>query len=94
MQEGDEECEDEEEEYDTQNEEDEADGDDEDDADEEGEDIVDEEENDLECYLRNVNTDNTRIRARTAPLRPMEHIEQFKMTPNFTNLEQAAVCAV
>jgi hypothetical protein len=24
----------------------------------------------------------------------MEHIEQFKMTPNFTNLEQAAVCAV
>jgi len=24
----------------------------------------------------------------------MEHVEQFKMTPNFTNLEQAAVCAV
>jgi hypothetical protein len=94
LQEGDEECEDEEEEYDTQNEDDDAEDNDDDDADEEGDDIVDEEENDLECYLRNVNIDNSRIRARTAPLRPMEHIEQFKMTPNFTNLEQAAVCAV
>lgn len=92
LQEGDEE--DEEEEYDTQNEDDDAEGDEDDDADEEGDDIVDEEENDLECYLRNVNIDNSRIRARTAPLRPMEHIAQFKMTPNFTNLEQAAVCAV
>ena len=67
---------------------------DENDDDEEADDIVDEEENDLECYLRNVSIENGRIRARTAPLRPMEQIEQFKMTPNFTNLEQAAVCAV
>lgn len=51
-------------------------------------------ENDLECYIRNVNSDTNRLRARTAPLRPMEHVEQFKKTPNFTNLEQAAVCAV
>lgn len=95
LQEGDEDdCEDEEEEYDSQNEEGDGEEADDDDADEEGEDIVDEEENDLECYLRNVNIDNTRLRARTAPLRPMEHVEQFKMTPNFTNLEQAAVCAV
>lgn len=95
LQDGDEDdCEDEEEEYDTQNEEAEADENDAEEADEEGDDAVDEEENDLECYLRNVNIDNSRLRARTAPLRPMEHIEQFKMTPNFTNLEQAAVCAV
>lgn len=52
------------------------------------------EENELESYIRNVNSDNGRIRAKTAPLRPMEHVEQFKMTPSFTNLEQAAVCAV
>ena len=45
---------------------------DDEDADEEGDDIVDEEENDLECYLRNVSIENGRIRARTAPLRPME----------------------
>lgn len=44
--------------------------------------------------MRNVNIDTSRLRARTAPLRPMEHVEQFKMTPTFTNLEQAAVCAV
>ena len=95
LQDGDEDdCEDEEEEYDTQNEEAEADENDDEEVDEEGDDIIDEEENDLECYLRNVNIDNSRLRARTAPLRPMEHIEQFKMTPNFTNLEQAAVCAV
>ena len=95
LQEGDEDdCEDEEEEYDSQNDEGDGDENDDDDADEEGDDIVDEEENDLECYLRNVNIDNSRLRARTAPLRPMEHVEQFKMTPNFTNLEQAAVCAV
>jgi hypothetical protein len=25
--------------------------------------------------LRNVNIDNSRLRARTAPLRPMEHVE-------------------
>ena len=88
-----EDCEDEEEEFEDC--EDEADeNDDDDDAGEEGDDIVDEEENDLECYLRNVSIENGRIRARTAPLRPMEQIEQFKMTPNFTNLEQAAVCAV
>lgn len=81
-----------EEEYYTQND-DEGDEDDDDDG-EEGDEVLDEEENDLECYLRNVNIENGRIRARTAPLRPMEQIEQFKMTPNFTNLEQAAVCAV
>lgn len=86
----DQEEEDEEEEFESQDEEDDPD----EDADEEGDDIVDEEENDLECYLRNVSIENGRIRARTAPLRPMEQIEQFKMTPNFTNLEQAAVCAV
>ena len=71
-----------------------SDGDQDGEAEEEGDDLIDEDENDLECYLRNVNGDNARLRARTAPLRPMEHIEQFKMTPNFTNLEQAAVCAV
>ena len=80
-------CEEEEEEYDTQNEEGEVEGDQEGEAEEEGDDLIDEDENDLECYLRNVNVDNARLRARTAPLRPMEHIEQFKMTPNFTNLE-------
>ena len=89
-----EDCEDEEEEFESQDEEDDPDENDDEDADEEGDDIVDEEENDLECYLRNVSIENGRIRARTAPLRPMEQIEQFKMTPNFTNLEQAAVCAV
>jgi len=69
-----EDCEDEEEEFEDC--EDEADeNDDDDDADEEGDDIVDEEENDLECYLRNVSIENGRIRARTAPLRPMEQIE-------------------
>lgn len=86
--------EDEEDEFETQNEEDEPEENEEDDADEEADDIVDEEDNDLECYLRSVSIENGRIRARTAPLRPMEQIEQFKMTPNFTNLEQAAVCAV
>lgn len=79
-----EDCEDEEEEFESRD--DESDPDDED-CEEEGDDIVDEEENDLECYLRNVSIENGRIRARTAPLRPMEQIEQFKMTPNFTNLE-------
>ena len=70
------------------------DGDDKDlnEDDQEGDDD-DEEENDLECYLRKRGIDETRLRARTAPLRPMENIEKFKMTPNFTNLEQAAVCA-
>lgn len=99
LHEGDEEdCEDEDEEYETQNEDEEADddGDDQDaeDADD-GDGLGDEEdENDLECYLRKRGIDESRLRARTAPLRPMEHVEQFKMTPNFTNLEQAAVCAV
>ena len=86
-----EDCEDEEDEYDSQQQEDDE-GDEQDEDDEEGEDVI--EENDLECYLRNVSIENGRLRARTAPLRPMEQIEQFKMTPNFTNLEQAAVCAV
>ena len=70
-----EDCEDEEEEFETQDEEDDPDENDDDDADEEGDDIVDEEENDLECYLRTVSIENGRIRARTAPLRPMEQIE-------------------
>jgi archaellum component FlaD/FlaE len=65
-----EDCEDEEEDYDTQNEDDE--GDEQDEEAEEADDIVDEEENDLECYLRTVGIENGRIRARTAPLRPME----------------------
>ena len=71
------------------------DGDDKDlnDDDQEGDDDEDEEENDLECYLRKRGIDETRLRARTAPLRPMENIEKFKTTPNFINLEQAAVCA-
>lgn len=43
--------------------------------------------------MRKRGLDESRLRARTAPLRPMEHIEQFKMTPNFKNLERAAVCA-
>ena len=82
--------EEEDEEYDTQNEEDDEDDLEEEEADE----VMDPEENELECYIRNVNIDNSRLRAKTAPIRPMEHVEQFKMTPNFTNLEQAAVCAV
>ena len=48
---------------------------------------------DAEGYLRE-NQDSSRLRARTAPLRPTEYIEQFKMSQSFTNLEQAAVCAV
>ena len=44
-------------------------------------------ENELESYVRNATTDNFKQRAKTAPLRPMEHVEQFKMTPTFTNLE-------
>jgi|TARA_B100000780_G_C20920873_1_gene366860 hypothetical protein len=84
-----EDCEDDDEEYESQNED--EDGEDEDGNDDQADD--DEEANDLECYLRKRGIDESRLRARTAPLRPMEHIEQFKMTPNFTNLEQAAVCA-
>ena len=80
-----EDCEDDDEEYESQNEEE---------GENEDEEALEEDENDLECYLRNVNIDTSRLRARTAPLRPMEHVEQFKMTPTFTNLEQAAVCAV
>ena len=78
--------------------------DEEQDLEEEVDDFVEDEESegdeqeegeyDLEGYLQTVNGESNRHRARTAPLRPMEHIEQFKMTPNFTNLEQAAVCAV
>ena len=34
--------------------------------------MLDDEEDDLECYLRNVNIDNSRMRARTAPLRSIE----------------------
>lgn len=80
--------EDDDEEYESQNE----DEDDKDlNEDDHGDD--DEEENDLECYLRKRGLDESRLRARTAPLRPMEHIDQFKMTPNFKNLERAAVCA-
>ena len=51
-------------------------------------------ENELESYVREANSDSFKLRAKTAPLRPMEHVEQFKATPTFTNLEQAAVCAV
>ena len=40
------------------------------------------EETELERYLRSVNGGLTR--ARTAPIRPMKHAEQFKMTPGFT----------
>lgn len=61
----------EDEEYESQEEED---PDDDDDA-EEHDDIVEDEENELECYLRNVSIENGRLRARTAPLRPMEQIE-------------------
>lgn len=84
-----EDCEDDDEEYESQNEDEDAE--DQDGNDDQADD--DEEANDLECYLRKRGIDESRLRARTAPLRPMEHIEQFKMTPNFTNLEQAAVCA-
>lgn len=63
--------EDDDEEYESQNE----DEDDKDlNEDDQGDDD-DEEENDLECYLRKRGLDESRIRARTAPLRPMEHIE-------------------
>lgn len=59
-----EDCEDDEEEYESYEEE----------REQEDEEEV-EDENDLECYLRNVNIDTSRLRARTAPLRPMEHVE-------------------
>jgi hypothetical protein len=85
------------EEYEYDDEDNESKNEDEDDKDlnedNEGDEDDEDEENDLECYLRKRGLDESRLRARTAPLRPMEHIEQFKMTPNFTNLEQAAVCA-
>lgn len=42
-------------------------------------------ETELERYLRDVNGASNR--ARTAPIRPMKHVEQFKMTPGFTQLE-------
>ena len=61
-----------EEEYGTQNEEEGEEGEGEG---EEGGEEGEGEENDLECYIRNVNIDKIRIRARTAPLRPMEHTE-------------------
>jgi len=89
-----EEEEDEEDEYDTQNEDEDQDCDDEEAEEAEAEDLMDERRNDLERIIRDAQIDNARIRAKTAPLCPMEHVEQFKMTPNFTNLEQAAVCAV
>ncbi len=41
--------------------------------------------------MRNV---NEVARPSTAPIRSVKHVEQFKMTPGFTSLEQAAVCAV
>jgi hypothetical protein len=78
--EDDQEVEEEEEDYGTQNEDDEEDPDDEDE-------LADQEENELESYIRNINIDNLRIRARTAPLRPVEQVEQFKATSNFTYLE-------
>jgi hypothetical protein len=73
------------EEYNSQNE----DEDDKDDLEKSNEDEDDDEEqeNDLECYLRKRGLNESRLRARTAPLRPMERIGQFRMTPNFTNLE-------
>jgi hypothetical protein len=66
-----EDCEDEDDEFDTQEEDEEAEENSQD-GDEEGDQMGLEEENDLECYLRNVSIENGRIRARTAPLRPME----------------------
>jgi hypothetical protein len=45
----------------------------------------------LELYLRAKGISN---RAKTAPLRSIKYVEQFKMTPGFSQLEQAAVCAV
>lgn len=62
--------EDDDEEYESQNEEDDKDLNDDDNQDED-----EEEENDLESYLRKRGQDESRLRARTAPLRPMEHIE-------------------
>lgn len=45
--------------------------------------LFDTEEEDLECYFRSVSQDNGRHRARTAPLRPLEYIEHFKLSSKF-----------
>ncbi len=61
------------------------------------EELKDEEEDylgydgDLENYLRET---YSKSRARTAPLKPQSNIEEFKRSNGFTQLEQAAVCAV
>ena len=54
--------------------------------------MQEEDESELERYLRDVSQGQ---RARTAPLKPGgKHSDQFKLTPGFSQLEQAAVCAV
>jgi hypothetical protein len=67
--------EEEEDEYDTQNEDEDQECDDEEIEEAEAEDIMDARKNDLEKIIRDAQIDNARIRARTAPLRPMEHVE-------------------
>jgi hypothetical protein len=49
------------------------------------------EETELEMFLNN---QAGRNRARTAPIKPMSDIEEFKRSNGFGTLEQAAVCAV
>ena len=55
------------------------------------EDQEDIEETELEKYLRDI---NGMARCKTAPLKNQKHVEQFKMTTEFQQLEQAAVFAV
>jgi hypothetical protein len=47
----------------------------------------------LQQYLRDIEWGRGN-RAKTAPLKAAKHAEQFKLTPGFSQLEQAAVCAV
>lgn len=61
---------------------------------EEEEDYNGGQESELEQYLRDVSSGLGAGRAKTAPLKAGKQAEQFKLTPGFTQLEQAAVCAV
>jgi hypothetical protein len=51
-------------------------------------------ESELERYLRDISQGINANRAKTAPLKAGKQQEHFKLTPGFSQLEQAAVCAV
>jgi hypothetical protein len=52
------------------------------------------EESELEKYLRDISQGKHAQRAKTAPIKAAKQADSFKLTPGFTYLEQAAVCAV